>query len=145
MKARIILISSLLVGMLFMAGCGSDTPMLDLKNAAEEIDKIEQRSENVQTKEEAFTVLRDLNGAMKDVREAVLGLDDKYKNMKVGGEEFEKAKQSQEFKQKMAEFEKVNSEIDSSLSAISSNLEPYKDDEEVKKMLEKLQSLLISR
>lgn len=145
MKARIILISTLLAGMLFMTGCGSETPMQDLRNASKEIDKIEQQSENVQNTEEAFTVLRDLNGAMKDVREAALGLDDEYKNMKVGGEEFRKAKESQEFKQKMAEFEKVNSEIDSSLAVISKNLEPYKDDEEVKKMLEKLQTLLISR
>lgn len=128
-----------------MTGCGSETPMQDLRNASKEIDKIEQQSENVQNTEEAFTVLRDLNGAMKDVREAALGLDDEYKNMKVGGEEFRKAKESQEFKQKMAEFEKVNSEIDSSLAVISKNLEPYKDDEEVKKMLEKLQTLLISR
>ena len=119
--------------------------MQDLKNAAKEIDKIEQRSENVQTKEEAFTVLRDLNGAMKDVREAVLGLDNKYKDMRVGGKEYQEAKQSADFKKTMAEFEKINSDIDSSLAAISQNLEPYKEDEEVKKMLEKLQSLLISR
>ena len=145
MKSRLIIISSLLVSMFFIAGCGSETPMQDLKDAAKQIDKIEQQSENAQTKEEAFTVLRDLNDAMKDVREAVLTLDGKYKDMRVGGEEFKKAKQSEDFKQTMEEFNQINSDIDASLAAISQNLEPYKDDKEVKKMLEKLQSLLISR
>ena len=145
MKIRLALISSLLVSILFLSGCGSEAPMQDLRNAAKQIDQIEKQSENVQNKEEAFTVLRDLNDAMKDVREAVLGLDNEYKNMKVGSEEFQQAKQSEDFKNKMAEFEKINSGIDSSLAAISKNLEPYKDDEEVKKMLTKLQGLLISR
>jgi PBP1b-binding outer membrane lipoprotein LpoB len=145
MKVRLIIISSLLASIIFMAGCGTDNPMQDLKDASKEIDKIEKQSENIQNKEQAFTVLRDLNGAMKDVREAALALDNKYKNMRVGSDEFKKAKQSEDFKQTMNEFEKINSEIDSSLAAISKNLDPYKDDEEVKKMLSKLQSLLISR
>ncbi|SRR6056297_507775 len=145
MKVRLIIISSLLAGILFMSGCGTDNPMQDLRDASKEIDKIEKQSENIQNKEQAFTVLRDLNGAMKDVREAALALDNKYKNMRVGSDEFKKAKQSEDFKQTMNEFEKINSEIDSSLAVISKNLDPYKDDEEVKKMLNKLQSLLISR
>ena len=128
-----------------MTGCGSENPMQNLKDAAKEIDKIEQQSENVQNTDQAFTTLRDLNNAMKDVREAVLALDNKYKNMKVGGEEFKKAKQSEDFKKTMEEFEKVNSDINASLATISENLDPYKKDEEVKKMLTKLQSLLISR
>lgn len=145
MKARIFVISTLLAGILFMTGCGSENPMQNLKDAAKEIDKIEQQSENVQNTDQAFTTLRDLNNAMKDVREAVLALDNKYKNMKVGGEEFKKAKQSEDFKKTMEEFEKVNSDINASLATISENLDPYKKDEEVKKMLTKLQSLLISR
>jgi transketolase len=131
--------------MIFMAGCGSENPMQTLKNAAKEIDKIEERSENVQTKEEAFTILRDLNDAMKDVREGVLSLDAEYSNMKVGSEEFQKAKQSADFQNKMEEFNQINADIDSSLANISENLDPYKEDQEVKKMLQKLQSLLISR
>lgn len=145
MKARIILISTLLAGMIFMAGCGSETPMQDLKDASKEINKIEKRSKDLKNKEEAFTLLRDLNNEMKDVREAALSLDSKYKNMKAGSEEFKKAKQSEDFQKTMEEFSKINSEIDSSLAVISKNLDPYKEDEEVKKMLSKLQSLLISR
>ncbi len=145
MKMRLIVISSLLAGMIFMAGCGSETPMKDMRSAAKEIDKIEQQSKQVQNKEEAFTVLRDLNGAMKDVRESALTLDEKYSDMKAGSEEFQKAKQSEDFQQTMQEFNKIRSDIDASLAAISKNLEPYKDDKEVKKMLEKLQTLLISR
>jgi PBP1b-binding outer membrane lipoprotein LpoB len=145
MKVRLTVISSLLAFMLFMTGCGSETPMQDLRDAAKEIEQIEKQSQNVQNKEEAFTILRDLNGAMKDVREAVLALDSKYKNMKAGSEEFKKAKESEEFKNTMEEFEKINSKIDSSLANISKNLDPYKDNEEVKKMLKKLQTLLISR
>jgi Rad3-related DNA helicase len=145
MKARLTVISSLLAITLFMVSCGSKNPMQDLRDAAKEIDKIEKQSENVQNKEQAFTVLRDLNNAMKDVREAVLALDNKYNKMSPKGEEFKKVKQSEDFKKTMQEFEKINSEIDSSLAAISENLDPYKDDEEVKKMITKLQSLLISR
>ena len=145
MKIRLIVISSLLASILLMGGCGSETPMKDLKDASNEIDKIEQQSENIQNKEEAFTVLRDLNSEMKNVREAVLALDNKYINMKPDSEEFEKVKQSEEFKNTMEEFEKINSDINSSLAVISENIEPYKDNEEVKKMIEKLQSLLISR
>jgi len=145
MKARYIIISSLLVGMIFMAGCGSENPMQQLKDAAKEINNIEERTENVQNKEEAFTILRDLNDAMKDVREAALSLDAEYSNMKVGSEEFKKAKESADFQNKMEEFSKINADIDSSLATISENLDPYKEDEEVKKMLQKLQSLLISR
>ncbi len=145
MKIRLIVISSLLAGMLFMSGCGSDDPMQDLKDAAGEIDKIEQQSENIQSKEEAFTILRDLNNEMKNVREAALALDEKYIDMEPGSEEYEKVKQSEDFKNRMKEFEKINSDINSSLAVISDNIEPYKEDDEVKKMLEKLQSLLISR
>ena len=128
-----------------MAGCGSENPMQQLKDAAKEINNIEERTENVQNKEEAFTILRDLNDAMKDVREAALSLDAEYSNMKVGSEEFQKAKESADFQNKMEEFSKINADIDSSLATISENLDPYKKDEEVKKMLQKLQSLLISR
>lgn len=145
MKARLTILSIFLTGMIFMAGRASETPMKDLREAANEIDNIAERSENVQGNEEAFTILRDLNGAMKDVREATLTLDAKYTNMKVGGQEFQEAKQSEDFKNKMEEFNKINSNIDSSLATISENLEPYKKDEEVKKMLQKLQDLLISR
>jgi predicted nucleic acid-binding Zn-ribbon protein len=145
MKARLILISTLLVGIIFMSGCGSETPMQDLRDASKEIDKLEEKSKNLKNKEEAFTLLRDLNNAMKDVREAALTLDSEYKNMKAGGEEIQKAKQSEDFKKTMKEFSKINADIDSSLAVISKNMEPYKEDEEVKKMLNKLQTLLISR
>ena len=145
MKARLIVISSLLVSMFLMASCGSETPMQDMRDAAKEIQKIEEKSKSVDNKEDAFTTLRDLNNAMKDVREAALALDNEYKNMKAGSEEFKKAKQSEDFQNKMEEFKKINSEINSSLAVISKNLDPYKKDEEVKKMLSKLQSLLISR
>ena len=145
MKIRLIIISSLLASMIFIAGCGSETPMKDLKETAKEIDKIEKRSENIQNKEEAFTLLKDLTSQMKDVREAALALDDKYKDMEAGGEEIKEVKQSEEFKNKMAEFEKINSDIDSSLKVISKNVKPYKDNKEVGNMLEKLQTILISR
>ncbi len=145
MKARLTVISSLLAFMLLMTGCASETPMQDLKDAAKEIETIEKQSQDIQNKEEAFTILRDLNGAMKNVREAVLALDSKYKNMKTGSEEYKKAKESEEFKNTMEEFNKINTRIDSSLANISKNLEPYKDDQEVKKMLNKLQTILISR
>lgn len=128
-----------------MSGCGSETPMQDLRDASKEIDKLEEKSKNLKNKEEAFTLLRDLNNAMKDVREAALTLDSEYKNMKAGGEEIQKAKQSEGFKKTMKEFSKINADIDSSLAVISKNMEPYKEDEEVKKMLNKLQTLLISR
>ena len=146
MKKRLFLISSLFLGLLIFSGCGSDTtPMEDLKTASKEIDKIEKRSENVSSTDEAFQLMRDLNQEIKDVRGAVMALDAEYTDMKPGSEEFEKVTQTEEYKQKVAEFEKVNAQIDSSLATISKNMEPYKDKEQVDQMIQKLQDLLISR
>lgn len=128
------------------SGCGSDaTPMDQLKEASKEIDNIEERSADLNSPEEAFKLLRELNQVMKDVRGAVMGLDKEYTDMKPGSEEFNKIQQSAEFKQKMAEFEKVNAEIDNSLATISKNVEPYKEDKQVEDMLKKLEDILISR
>jgi geranylgeranyl pyrophosphate synthase len=145
MKVRTSIISGLLVLMFFMSGCGDKAPMQNLKESAKEIEKIAEQSKNIQNKEQAFTILRDLNNEMKDVREAVLALDNKYNKMKPGSEKFKDVKQTDDFQNTMKEFEKVNERINSSMASISKNLEPYKEDEEVKKMLEKLQTLLISR
>ncbi|MCF8332428.1 MAG: hypothetical protein K9H84_08255 [Bacteroidales bacterium] len=144
MKTRLFLISSLILGLLMFSGCGSDSnPMDDLKEASKEIDNIEERSNDLNSPEEAFKILRELNQVMKDVRGAVMSLDFEYKDM--SKEDFEAHKQSAEFKQKMAEFEKVNADIDKSLATISKNVEPYKEDKQVKDMLEKLEDILISR
>lgn len=163
MKARLLVITSLLISIVFMAGCSSDTPMQQLKTASQEIDKIEKRSENIKNKEEAFTLLRDLNQELKDIKNAALALDEKvmngidtanYEMYKPNGNDafnqleesdFKSKQHYEDYKNNVKQFEKFNADINSSLAVISKNLEPFKDDEEVSKMLEKLQGIMIKR
>lgn len=134
MKARLIIITSFVLGVFLLSGCGGKKTISDLEKEAKEIQQIEKRSENISNATEAFKLLRDLNQSMKDVREVVLAMDSKYRNA------------SDAEKQKMTnDFDKVNKKIDKSLSAINSNIEPYEDDEKVTNMLNKLNDILISR
>lgn len=134
MKTRIILLTSVLLSVFILSSCGGEKTVSDLEKEAKQIQKIEQRSKDINNEEEAFTLLRDLNQSMKDVREVVLSMDIQYRE----ATDAEKQEMTNNFK-------KVNKEIDQSLSVISKNVEPYKDEEKVKNMLEKLNDLLISR
>ena len=98
------------------------------------IQEIEKKSENLSSADEAFTLLRNLNQAMKDVRDKILDLDKKYRTA------------SEAEKQKMVNnFEQINQEIDKSLATIRENIKPYEDDPQVKNMIDKLENMLISR
>lgn len=134
MKTRLLIISSFLTGILILSGCGGDKTSNNLGAEAAEIQMLAERSENLTNAEEAFALLRDLNQSVKDIREIVLTMDEAYAEAPVE----EKAAME-------AEFDVVNSKIDTSLSIISKNIEPYRNNEKVEKMLNKLNDLLISR
>ncbi|MCF8230808.1 MAG: hypothetical protein K9J27_01370 [Bacteroidales bacterium] len=134
MKTRLIIITGFLLSVFLLGGCGSDKAPEDLKTDVKEIQKLEKQSEDLNSADEAFTLLRNLNQAMKSVRDKVLALDTKYRSA------------SEAEKQKMVnEFEEINKKIDNSLGTIRKNIKPYEDDKQVKNMIEKLEGMLISR
>lgn len=146
MKTRILYISSLFLSLLIFSSCGSDAPadhFADLEAINGNIEKIAEESESVSSAEDAFTTLRKLNQEIKSVRGTVLAIDAEYRDLPES--EFEKAKQSPEFKQRMQRFEQAMDKMDASLQKIKSNVDPYKSDEQVSQMYEKLESILISR
>lgn len=135
MKTQIKIITGLVLSLLLFSGCQSEKkqgPLL--QKELEAMKQIEQQSENIQNSEEAFTVLRDLNQTLKDIREATLSLENDYRT----GSESKK-------QQLEREFNNANSEIDHSLSVISNNIDPFKEDERVSKMLVKLNEIMISK
>lgn len=134
MKARLIIITSFVLSVFLITGCGGKKTVEDMKQEAKNLETLAERSQNINNAEEAFKLLRDLNQTMKDVRGIILAMDATYRDA------------SDSKKQEMTgEFEKVNNQIDKSLNTISENVEPYEDEEEVQKMLKKLEDLLISR
>ena len=134
MKSQIIITATLLLSLLFFKGCKSETSPADLQEEVKVLKEIEKRSENIDSKNDAFNVLRDLNQTVKDIRDKILQMEERYRE----ASESEKA-------QIEKTFEQANKEIDGSLGIISKNTEPYKDIEEVSKMLEKLNEILISK
>ncbi|MGM0567324.1 MAG: hypothetical protein ACQESX_11240 [Bacteroidota bacterium] len=146
MKTRILYISSLFLSLLIFSSCGSDAPadhLANLESYSDNIEKVAEKSESVSSAEEAFTTLRDLNQEIKNVRGTVLAIDAEYKDLTES--EFESVKQSPEFKQRMQRFEQSMEKMDASLQQIKSNVDPYKSDEQVSQMYDKLESILISR
>lgn len=138
MKARNLIIASIIAGLFFMAGCGEEAPkekIGTLKSELDEIKKLEEKSKNLQTADDAFTLIRDLNKNMKNVRDAVLDMDTEYNAL-------EDESRKKEVEQR---FAKVNKQLDASLETISKNVEPYKDDERVQRILSKLHEILISK
>jgi len=134
MKTRLIIITSFLLSVFLLGSCGSEKAPEDLKSDVKKIQEIEKKSENLSSADEAFTLLRNLNQAMKDVRDKILDLDKKYRTA------------SEAEKQKMVnDFEQINKEIDKSLGTIRENIKPYEDDPQVKNMIDKLENMLISR
>ena len=134
MKTRIIIITGFLLSVFLLSGCGSEKAPEDLKSDVKKIQELEKKSENLSSADEAFTLLRNLNQAMKDVRDKILDLDKKYRTA------------SESEKQKMVnDFEEINKEIDKSLGTIRENIKPYEDDPQVKNMIDKLENMLISR
>jgi hypothetical protein len=135
MKIQISIISALIFSLLMFSGCKSDEengPLL--QSEINDLKQIEQRSENIQTSEDAFTVLRDLNQTLKDIREGTLSMENEYITV------------SESEKQKLeSEFKKAQNEIDQSLKVISSNIQPYTNDQKVSKMLDKLNEIMISK
>ncbi|MCF8304009.1 MAG: hypothetical protein K9I94_12095 [Bacteroidales bacterium] len=134
MKARLIIITSIVLSVFLITGCGGKKTVEDLEQEAKNLETLAERSQNIDNADEAFKLLRDLNQTMKDVRGIILAMDATYRDA------------SDSKKQEMTgEFEKVNNQIDKSLNTISENVEPFEDEEEVQKMLKKLEDLLISR
>ncbi len=134
MKNQIIITASLLLSLFFFPGCKSDTSPADLREEVEVLKEIEKRSENIQSENDAFNVLRDLNQTIKDIRDKILQMEEQYREVS----ENEKMQMEDEFGQ-------ANREIDRSLGVISNNTKPYKDNEDVSKMLDKLNEILISK
>ncbi|MFO8054253.1 MAG: hypothetical protein R6U19_03715 [Bacteroidales bacterium] len=146
MKNPIVIISSLVLSLLIFNSCGSDAPadhLADLEAINSNIEKIAEKSESISSHEEAFTILRDLNQEIKSMRGTVLAIDEEYRDLSES--EFEEAKQSPEFKERMQRFEQIMEKMDASLQKIKRNVEPYKSDRQVKNMIEKLENILISR
>jgi len=127
----------LLLTMLLLSACGGDKQgTLDkLRAEAKEIQNIEARSDQINSAEDAFNVLGDLNQSMKQVRDACLNLDAEYRE----------TKETPAKDQMKKEFSQINRQIDQSLKTISKNLEPYKEKEEISRMLEKLREMMISK
>ncbi len=135
MKTQITFITSLLLSLLLLSGCQSEKkqgPLL--QEEINTLKQIEQRSENIENSEDAFNVLRDLNQTLKDIREGTLTLENEYRTVP------ENEKQQLE-----SEFKIAKNEIDQSLKVISNNIEPYKENERVSKMLDKLNEIMISK
>ncbi|MFW5821603.1 MAG: hypothetical protein ACOCWA_09945 [Bacteroidota bacterium] len=135
MKIQILSLPSLLLSFLLFSGCKSEEKQgAFLQEEVNALNQIEQQSENIQNSEDAFIVLRGLNQTLKDIREGTLTLDNEYHMVP------ENEKQQLEI-----EFKNAKNEIDQSLNVISNNIEPYKDDERVAQMLDKLNEIMISK
>jgi hypothetical protein len=136
MKTRITIIASLLVSILLFSGCQSEDEQQGtmLQEEIKTIQQIEERSANIDNPEDAFILMRDLNQTMKDIRDQILSVEEKYRM----------ASESEK-QQLKSEFQEANTQIDQSLKVISGNINPYKEDERVSKMLEKLNEIMISK
>lgn len=135
MKTQITFIISLLMSLLLLFGCKSDEkqgPLL--QKEINSLKQIEQRSENIENSEDAFNILRDLNQTLKDIREGTLTFENDYR-----------AVSENEQQQLETSFINAKNEIDQSLKVISNNIDPYKNDERVSKMLDKLHEIMISK
>ena len=138
MKARYSIVISLILGLFVITGCGDKNQKAAInsfEDELKEIEQIEERSEGIQSADEAFKLIRDLNKSMKSVRDAVLNLDTEYAELQDEGKK----------KQIEKRFSEANEKLDASLKTISKNIEPYKDNERVKPMIEKLNDVLISK
>lgn len=138
MKARYSIIISLLIGIFLITGCADEKPQKAIETLNEElkeIDKLVERSENIENENDAFTLVRDLNKSMKDVRDAVLSMDSEYAELK---------NESQREKVK-AQFAEANKKLDEKLQKISKNVEPFKDKPRVKQIMGKFHEVLISK
>jgi hypothetical protein len=134
MKSQIIITASLLLSLIFFTACNSESSPADLQEEVQALKEIEKRSEKIESKNDAFNVLRDLNLTIKDIRNKVLEMEERYREVS-----------ENEKKQMDKEFEQANREIDRSLGIISENSEPYKDHEDIAKMIDKLNEVLISK
>lgn len=145
MKIRILFITATIVSLIALTSCNKEAsdPIEDIKNSTTEINKIEERSNNINDKIGAFEVLRDLNQEMKNVRNVSLALDEQYANVK--RKEEDSLADNPEFTKKMEEFEQCLNDIDKSLQVIRENVKPYEDKEEVVKMIKKLNHIMITK
>lgn len=145
MKIRILFITATIVSLIALTSCNKEAsdPIEDIKNSTTEINKIEERSNNINDKIGAFEVLRDLNQEMKNVRNVSLALDEQYANVK--RKEEDTLADNPEFTKKMEEFEQCLNDIDKSLQVIRENVKPYEDKEEVVKMIKKLNHIMITK
>ncbi|MEA3449291.1 MAG: hypothetical protein U9Q98_12720 [Bacteroidota bacterium] len=145
MKIRILFITATIVSLTALTSCNKEAsdPIEDIKNSTTEINKIEERSNNINDKIGAFEVLRDLNQEMKNVRNVSLALDEQYANVK--RKEEDTLADNPEFTKKMEEFEQCLNDIDKSLQVIRENVKPYEDKEEVVKMIKKLNHIMITK
>lgn len=134
MKTRLTVITSILLSLLFFSGCESESTPEDLQEDVKEIKRLEKESRNIENTEDAFELMRNLNQAMKSVRDKILEMESNYRT----------ASESKK-KEMESEFEQANAQIDESLKVISENIEPYKEDEQVSQMLIKLQEVMISK
>jgi hypothetical protein len=134
MKTPITIITSIFLSLLLFSGCQSESSTEGLQEEVKEIQRLEKESGNIKNKEDAFELMRNLNQTMKDVRDKILEMEANYR----------KASEN-ERKEMESEFEKANAQINESLKIISENVEPYKDEEQVSQMLNKLQEVMISK
>ena len=134
MKTRITIITSVFLSLLLFSGCQSESTSDGLQEEVKEIQRLEEESGNIENNEDAFELMRNLNQTMKDVRDKILEMEANYR----------KATEN-ERKEMESEFEKANAQINESLKVISENVEPYKDEEQVSQMLNKLQEVMISK
>ena len=134
MKTRLTIITSIFLSLLLFSGCQSESTTENLQEEVKEIKRLEKQSKNIENKDAAFELMRNLNQTMKSVRDKILEMESNYR------------KASENRKQVMeSEFEKANAEINESLKIISKNVEPYKDEKQVSQMLNKLQEVMISK
>ena len=126
----------LLVIAAFLTSCSGKTESTEKKlnkNIAA-IESLAEKSENLKNAEEAFQILREFNVKMKDVKGNVISLESKY--LKASGEEKAEIEKT---------FNNANQRIEKATSTIYASVEPYRSDENVKQMLKKIQTVLITQ
>ena len=101
MKNQIIVTASFILSLIVFSGCKSESGPLNLQEEVRVLKEIEMRSTNIENKNDAFNVLRDLNLNIKDIRNKILDMEERYRE----ASENEKV-------QIEKEFEQANNEID---------------------------------
>jgi hypothetical protein len=123
------------IAIFLFASCGNKQSNENkLETHINAIEKLASQSNNINTAEEAFQLLRSFNKNLNAVKSNVLSLEKEY--LKAQGKEKESIKKF---------FDDANEKLNKSAKTIYKAVEPYKDDPNVADMLKKINGALISQ